>query len=75
MNVSTKLSTHPHDTYDFHFNPLVFNSTLPPKNICNWGLIWAQKGQIIQNKSSRTKVNIIKKYTAPIHSELWEKAQ
>jgi hypothetical protein len=52
MNVLTKLSTHP--------PPLAFNSTLPPNQICNWELIWAQIGQIVQNKSLRTKVKIIK---------------
>jgi len=60
----------PHVTRDFHFSPLSFNLTLPPKNICNWGSIWAQKGHIAQNKSLRTKIKITKNCTAPIHSVL-----
>jgi hypothetical protein len=34
MNVSTKLSTHPHVTQDFHLSPLAFNSILPCEKIC-----------------------------------------
>jgi hypothetical protein len=26
-------------TYNFNFDPLTFNSTLPSKNVCNWMLI------------------------------------
>jgi hypothetical protein len=65
----------PYVTLDFHFNPLAFNSILLPKKLCNWGLIWAPKGQIARNKSLRIKVNFFfKKYTTPIHNELWERA-
>ena len=35
MNVLMKLSTRPHVIRDFHFNPLAFNSALPPKKLCN----------------------------------------
>lgn len=51
-----------HVSCDFHFNFLAFNLTLPPKKIYNKGLIWIQKGKIMQNKSLRNKVKIIKKY-------------
>jgi hypothetical protein len=36
----------PYITRDFHPDPLAFNSILPRKKICNWGLIWALHGQI-----------------------------
>lgn len=53
--------TAPHVIWDFHSSPLALNSSSLLKIICNWGLIWVQKSQIVQNKSSRTKIKIINK--------------
>jgi hypothetical protein len=55
------------------FTSVLYLSIQPflQKNICNRGLIWVQRSQIMQNKNSRIKVKITK--NTPLQSKMYYK--
>ena len=69
MNFQTNCRLVIYFTFFCNFNPMSFNSTLTPQEICNLALIWAQNDSIVQKKSSRIKLNFLKKKTITIHNE------
>jgi len=63
MNILTKLLTCSHVIRYFHFSLLAFNSTLPPKKICNFGANLESK----ESKSVKKKFENQSKNYQKIH--------